>query len=177
MDSSHRQIMASITPLRRARSPSPASSADNPKRRRLEATGVVVSLRSANPPYTEIAQHWRRLFTSADQGLPSPWHTAWTDSKAGSAAALAVTNLFAFPSVHPTLPTHPLWRWTRSTASTLSKRDWPGTIKLAECRSMSMVLNVLRCMPRSRAYRTNHYKTTKMRLCHASHHRLAMLNP
>ncbi|KAI3335361.1 hypothetical protein F4824DRAFT_155067 [Ustulina deusta] len=61
--------MASVTPLRHARSPSPASSAaaDNPKRRRLEATGVVVSLRSANPPYTEIAQNALEAFVHENQ--------------------------------------------------------------------------------------------------------------
>ncbi|KAJ3565679.1 hypothetical protein NPX13_g7416 [Xylaria arbuscula] len=54
--------MASITPLRCARSPSHASSADNPKMRRLEATGIVVSLRSAEPPYSEIAQNALEAF-------------------------------------------------------------------------------------------------------------------
>ncbi len=49
--------------------------------------------------------HWKRLFTRTNQGLPSPWHTAWTDSKAGSAAALVATNTSAFTSAHPTLPT------------------------------------------------------------------------
>ncbi|KAF2970280.1 hypothetical protein GQX73_g3332 [Xylaria multiplex] len=85
---------------------------------------------------------------------------------------LVATNRSASTSARPTLPTHTLqrWRWTRWTALTPSRRDWPRSIKPAGCQSTPVVLNASRCMPSSRAYHTNHWQTARTRLRQTSRH-------